>query len=30
MQHLRSLSEWWRAGQHPDFTLDMQEWQPLV
>jgi hypothetical protein len=30
--HLRdfvgySLSEWWRLSQHPDFTLDMQEWE---
>ena len=25
--HLRSLIEWWQLAQHPDFTLDMHEWQ---
>ena len=27
MQHLRSLIEWWQLAQHPDFTLDIQEWE---
>ena len=25
--HLRSLIEWWQLAQHPDFTLDIQEWE---
>ena len=27
MRHLRSLIEWWQLAQHPDHTMDIQEWE---